>query len=59
MQNGVQIALFVNARDHSVTRFHPAGDETVLLATDRIDLDSVLPGFELTVQELFDSLSLD
>ena len=56
--NGVQIALLVNHFRGSVTRFTADG-ETVLTGADRIDLDAVLPGFELTVQALFAVLQVD
>ncbi len=59
VDHGVKIALFVNPRDLSVTRVRPGGDEIVLRAADRIDLAPVLPAFQITVQELFDSLKLD
>ena len=59
VENGVQIALFVNPDDESVRRFRPGEPERLLRGADRIDLGPVLPGFELTVQELFDSIRLD
>jgi Uma2 family endonuclease len=57
--NGVQIALLVDPGDRSVSVFRPGAQPTVLGGTDRIELDEVLPGFELTVQELFDSLKVE
>jgi Uma2 family endonuclease len=58
VENGVEIALLVNPRDESVRLFR-AGEEPELLAgTDAIDLESVLPGFRLTVQQLFQALKL-
>ncbi len=59
VDHGVDIALLVRPRDRSVTRFRPESEPVVLSGADRIDLDDVLPGFELTVQELFDSLMVD
>jgi Uma2 family endonuclease len=59
LEHGTEIALLVDRHDRSVTLFRPDGSETVLRGDDRIDLDSVLPGFELTVQALFDTLRLE
>ncbi|HYU17562.1 MAG TPA: Uma2 family endonuclease [Chloroflexota bacterium] len=59
VEHGVPIALLVEPRDDTVSRFRPGLREQMLRGSDRIDLDEVLPGFQLTVQELFDSLSLD
>ena len=42
-----------------MTRFGDDHSERRLSGIDRIDLDSVLPGFELTVQALFDTLRID
>ena len=57
--NGVAIALHVDDHDETVTLFRPGLPEVVLRGDDRIDLTSVLPGFELTVRELFASLYPD
>ena len=59
VEHGVQITLLVNPRDESITSFRAGAPAVVLRGADRIDLDPVLPNFEFTVQELFDSLSLD
>jgi Uma2 family endonuclease len=59
LTNGVQIVLVVYPKGRSVTLMRPGGDPKELRGGDRIDLDTVLPGFELTVQELFDTLRLD
>jgi Uma2 family endonuclease len=58
VENGVEIALCVNprARVRSVTLFRAGSEPVVLTGNDRIPLDSVLPGFELTVAELFAAL---
>jgi hypothetical protein len=42
-----------------VLRFSPDALPDALTGDDRIDLDEVLPGFELTVNELFGTLVLD
>jgi len=39
-----------------VRLFQPGLEPRILRGTDRIDLDAVLPGFELTVEQLFDTL---
>jgi Uma2 family endonuclease len=59
VENGVHLAPLIDPEDDSVIVFRPGASPRALRGTDRIDLDEVLPGFELTVQELFDSLRLD
>ena len=56
--NGVRIALVVNPADHSVRHFRPGVDAQLLRGSDSIDLAEVLPGFELTVDRLFEALRL-
>jgi len=56
--NGVEIALLVDPDDRSVRLFRADADMQVLRGEDRIDLDSVLPGFQLTAQQLFDALKM-
>jgi Uma2 family endonuclease len=55
--NGVRIALLIDPDDESIIVFRPDVSPLALGGSERIGLDEVLPGFELTVQELFDSLS--
>jgi Uma2 family endonuclease len=59
VDRGVPIALLVNRPDRSVRLFRPGQPERMLRGSERIDLDDVLPGFELTPEALFDSLRLD
>jgi len=59
VKHGVRIALIVDPDQDTVLRFRPDALPDVLTGDDRIDLDEVLPGFELTVIELFSSLVLD
>jgi Uma2 family endonuclease len=59
VKNGVRIALVVDPDQDIVLRFRPDALLDVLRGDDRIDLDEVLPGFELTVRELFGSLVVD
>lgn len=56
LANGVEIALVVDADTEAIIHCHPDGSTTTLRADDRVDLDSVLPGFELTPRALFDTL---
>jgi Uma2 family endonuclease len=58
VRNGVKIALIVDPDHDVVLRFRPETLPDVLRGDDRIDLDEVLPGFELTVAQLFESLIL-
>ena len=58
VEKGVEIALLVDPDDRSVRLFRADAEMRVLHGEDRIDLDSVLPGFELSVQQLFDALTL-
>src|SRR5215208_4480233 len=57
LTHGVQIVVVVHPEAESVTLVRSDGS-TATLREDRIDLDAVLPGFELTVQALFDTLQL-
>lgn len=56
--NGVAIAVLVDAEDETVLIFRPGEAMAVLRDDDRIDLDSVLPGFQLTCRALFATLNL-
>jgi Uma2 family endonuclease len=53
---GVRIALLIDPDDRSVLLFMPDAVPVALTGTDAIDLESVLPGFRLTVNDLFKSL---
>jgi Uma2 family endonuclease len=59
VKNGVRIALIADPTRDIVLRFRPDALPDVLTGDDRIDLDEVLPGFELTVDQFFGSLVLD
>lgn len=56
--NDVEVALLVDPADESVLLFRPQAAPRAVRGAERIDLDTVLPGFELTADELFDSLQL-
>ncbi len=57
VENGVRVALLLHRWDKSVFIFRPEVPLRVLTGTDRVDLDDVLPGFEITVAEIFDLLT--
>ncbi|MBA2449686.1 MAG: Uma2 family endonuclease [Chloroflexi bacterium] len=59
LEHGVPLVLQVDPDDDSVVDFRPDTAPRVLRGADRINLDTLLPGFELTVQDLFDALRLD
>ena len=54
--NGVRIALLVDSERERVTVFRPDAEPRTLRGTDRIDLDDILPGFQLSIDELFAAL---
>lgn len=58
VRNSVRVALLVDPADESVLIFRAGRVPRVLRGNDAIDVDDFLPGFRLTVEELFDSLSL-
>jgi Uma2 family endonuclease len=57
--NGVRIALLVDPADRSVLVFRLGQAPAALRGDDPIDVEEVLPGFSLTADELFRSLTLD
>ena len=56
--NGVAVALLVDPADRSVLLFRPGQVPRPLRGPDPIDLGEILPGFELTAEDLFGSLRL-
>ncbi|MEX1157606.1 MAG: Uma2 family endonuclease [Thermomicrobiales bacterium] len=58
VENGAGIALLIDPADESVLSFRPGQMPAVLREDDTIDLGDVLPDFNLTVQDLFDSLRI-
>jgi Uma2 family endonuclease len=50
---GVTISLVIDPSDRTIYAIRPDQPLRVLQGNDRIDVDDVLPGFELTVQDLF------
>ncbi len=59
LSHGTSLALVVDPRTESIIRLLPDGSTSTLRGTDRIDLGPILPEFEMTVQDLFDTLYLD
>jgi Uma2 family endonuclease len=56
VDNGVEIALLVDPADRSVVAYLADGSVQEWHGPDRIDLGSVVPGFHLTVEQLFQAL---
>jgi Uma2 family endonuclease len=56
VKHGVSIALLVHPERRWVRRFTPGAAPELLRGADRIDLDAVLPGFELSVDDIFATL---
>ena len=59
VENGVKRALLVDPADDSVLHFEAGLAPRTLRDDEPIDFGAVLPGFTLTVNELFGSLRLD
>lgn len=57
LQQGTARALLINHEEEAVFAFRPDQPLKVLRGDDRIDLDDLLPGFELTVRELFEAVN--
>jgi Uma2 family endonuclease len=56
---GIPLSLLVDPDDETIYAIRPGQPLRVLQGDDRIDLDDVLPGFDLTVRALFDSIVPD
>ena len=59
VDNDVSIALLVNPAERSVARFERDHTAHVLRDEDTIEFGTVLPGFSLTVADLFSALRLE
>ena len=57
--NGVEAALLVDEKDRFILLFRPGRPPLALRGEDRIPLDELLLGLEVTVQQIFDTLKLD
>jgi len=58
VDNGVRVALVVDADDLSVLAFRQARSPTVSRGVETIDRTDVLPGFELTADGVFSALKI-
>lgn len=58
VDNGVKVSLLVQPEQTTVTVFRPGVEARTLRGGDSVELDDVLPGFELTVDELFEAARL-
>ncbi|HEX2172390.1 MAG TPA: Uma2 family endonuclease [Dehalococcoidia bacterium] len=58
VNNGVLIALLVDPSHRSVRAFRPGHEPALLRGADLIDVCDVLPGFRLTVREMFAALTM-
>ena len=59
VENGVALAIFVDPLREVVRLFRPAADSGDLRGSDVLDLSDILPGFALTIDELFAPLLAD
>ncbi len=57
--NGVRVSLLVDEKKRIVLAIRPDRAMLSLSGDDAIDLADILPGFALTVRQLFDTLRLD
>lgn len=56
--NGVRLVLLIDPDDESVLVFRPGAQPVALRAGDTLDFGELIPGAQLGVQELFDTLRL-
>jgi Uma2 family endonuclease len=54
--HGVELALLVDPSDESVTAFQAGAAPAYWRGSDHIDLENLLPDFELSVEDLFGAL---
>jgi Uma2 family endonuclease len=59
VSHGVNVALLVDPDDESIVMFRPDQIPRSLDASDRIEVDDIIPGFDLTASRVFASLRLD
>ena len=59
VEHGVERALLVDPGDRSVVRFAAGASPQAQRQDEPLDFGAVLPGFQLTAAELFDSLRLE
>ena len=53
LKGGTEMVLAVNPRRRSVTLYRSQSDITILTGTDVLDGGDVVPGFQLTLREIF------
>ena len=56
LAHSVPVVLLIHPQSEWVRRFAADGSDITLSGDDRIDLDDALPGLDLTVRALFDTL---
>jgi len=56
VENGVRVALLVDPRRFTVTELRPGAEPRVYRRGQKIDLDDVIAGFALSLDELFGAL---
>lgn len=59
VRHGVRIALLIDPDDESIILFRPDTLPRALRGADPIDLNEVVPGLELTVADIFATLTLE
>jgi Uma2 family endonuclease len=57
LANGTVVALLIYPEEEAVFELRQQQPLKVLTQDDRIDLDDMLPGFEMTVRELFEAVN--
>jgi Uma2 family endonuclease len=57
--NGVSAAVLIDPEDRSLVVFRPNANGQSVTGDERLPFDDVLPGFELTANELFRELAVD
>jgi Uma2 family endonuclease len=59
VEHGVSVSLLVDPGDESVLLFRAAGAPRALRNEDQLVVEDVLPGFAVSVAEVFKALRLD
>jgi Uma2 family endonuclease len=57
LQRGTAVAVLVHPEEEALFLFRSEQPLRVLQGDDRIDLDDLLPGFEMTVRQLFEAVN--
>jgi Uma2 family endonuclease len=56
VEKGVDVSILVNPRNRTVTSFRPGIPPVTFRDTDVLDLGDVIPGFQVTIQQIFGAL---